>query len=133
MSSFVDGPYTRPRMARPERDEDPDELALLVTRELHDHAEGSLRRGSLAEGQVDLCAARKARAIRTVGLARAGIGQCQAFELKLLAVLPATSSARPENPRIASCQTRSSNLTGRRRRAAPGTLSLRGRANPTRP
>jgi hypothetical protein len=29
-------------MPRPERDEHPDELALLATRELHDHPEGSL-------------------------------------------------------------------------------------------
>lgn len=75
VGSFVDGAHTRSRMARSECDEDPDELALLVTRELHDHAEGSLRRRPLSERQVDLCAAREARAIRTVGLARAGIGQ----------------------------------------------------------
>jgi hypothetical protein len=49
MGSFVDGPHARPRMARPKCDEHPDEGALLVPRELHDHAEGSLRRGSLSE------------------------------------------------------------------------------------
>jgi len=75
VGSFVDGAHTRSRMARSECDEHPDELALLVTRELHDHAEGSLRRGPLCEGQVDLRAARQARAIRAVGLARAGIRQ----------------------------------------------------------
>lgn len=85
MCSFVDGTHTRSRMARPECDEHPDKLALVVTRELHDHAERSLRRGSLPEGQIDLRAARKARSISTLGLARAGVSQRQAFELKTLA------------------------------------------------
>ena len=49
MGSFVDGPHARPRMARPNCDEHPDEFALLIARELHNHAEGSLRCGSLSE------------------------------------------------------------------------------------
>jgi hypothetical protein len=69
-------------MARPECDEHPDEFALRVTRELHDHAEGTLRCGCLSERQVDLCATRKTRAIGTVVLTGAGIGKCQTVELK---------------------------------------------------
>jgi hypothetical protein len=66
-------------MARSECDEDPDELALLVTSELDHNADGSFSRGPRCEWQVDLCAPREARAIRTVGLARAGVGQRQAI------------------------------------------------------
>jgi hypothetical protein len=60
-------------MARSEGDEHPDQLALLVTRELNDHAEGSLRRRPLSERQVDLRTAHEERAIRTFSLAGAGI------------------------------------------------------------
>jgi len=51
VGSFVDGPHARPRMARPEGDEHPDEFALLITRELNDHSERSLRRGACPRGR----------------------------------------------------------------------------------
>jgi hypothetical protein len=85
MRSFVDGSHARPRMARPECDEHPDESALLITRELNDQAEGPLRRRSASEWQIDLCAPSKARPIRAEGLTRAGIGQRQTFQLKAFA------------------------------------------------
>ena len=98
VGSFVHGPYARPRMARPECDEHPDEFALLVTRELHDHAEGSLRCGCLSERQVDLCAARKTRAIGTVGLTGAGIGKCQPLKLKAFAGASGDLKRAPGEP-----------------------------------
>ena len=98
MGSFVDRAHTRSRMARPECDEDPNELVLLVTRELHDHAEGSLRRGSLSKGKVDLCASSKARAVRAAGLAGAGITQRQAFQLKPLAGAGGDLKRAPREP-----------------------------------
>lgn len=84
MSPLIDGAHTRPRMARPKRDEDPDELALLVTREFHDHAERPLRRSALTERQIDLRATSKASAIGPMGLTRTRICQRQAVELEAL-------------------------------------------------
>jgi len=85
-------------MARPEGDEHPDEFALLITRELNDHSERSLRRGALSERQVDLCAACKTRAIGTLGLTGAGIDQRQTFKLKAFAGAAGDLECAPGEP-----------------------------------
>jgi hypothetical protein len=82
VGSFVDGAYTWSRVARPERDKDPDQLPLLVACELHDHAEGALRSWPLAEREVHLRAPSKTRAIGTLGLTRPSVSHCQAVELE---------------------------------------------------
>jgi len=85
-------------MARTECCEHPDQFALLITRELNDHAERSLRRGSLPERQVDLCAARKTRAIGPLGLTGTGIDERQTFKLKAFAGAAGDLKRAPGEP-----------------------------------
>ena len=81
--SLVDRSDAPPRVARPERDEDPDEVAFLSTGELNDDAEGPLRRRTRTERQIDLRAASKAGAIRAFGLACECIHQRKPFALQI--------------------------------------------------